>query len=125
MRLSLISAAAAIALIGSPALAQSTTYSDEELTAYAEALTVIVPITQAAAGSPTPEQQAQMAQAVADAGLSVDQFNAIGTAAPGSNSCPCPHRPRAAFRRPSPTRRSISSPRRWWPYGPRSATRPP
>lgn len=83
MRLSLIAAAAAITLIGSPALAQSTTYTDEELTAYAEALTVIVPITQAAAGAPTPEQQAQMAQAVADAGLSVDQFNAIGTAAQG------------------------------------------
>lgn len=83
MRLSLIAAAAACALFATPALAQSQTFTDEDLTAYTAAMAVIMPISEASAGAPSPEQQAQMAQAVTDAGLTVDQFNAIATATQG------------------------------------------
>lgn len=80
MRLSLIAAAAACALMASPALAQDSTFSDETLGQYAEALEVIMPIAHAAGSAPSPEQQAQMAQAVTDAGLTPEQFNAIAAA---------------------------------------------
>lgn len=80
MRLSLIAATAACALMASPVLAQDSTFSDETLGQYADALEVIMPIAQAAAGSPSPEQQTQMAEAVTNAGLTPEQFNAIATA---------------------------------------------
>lgn len=80
MRLSLIAAAAACALMASPALAQDATFTDETLGQYAQALEAIMPIAQAAAGAPSPEQQAQMAEAVAASGLTPEQFNAIAAA---------------------------------------------
>ena len=81
MRSTIAAAVAAAALFGAgSALAQSPSFTDQELSAYAEALEVIMPIAQAAGGAPSAEQQAQMAQAVTDAGLTPERFNAIATA---------------------------------------------
>ena len=81
MRSTIAAAVAAAALFGAgSALAQSPSFTDQELSAYAEALEVILPIAQAAGGAPSAEQQAQMAQAVTDAGLTPERFNAIATA---------------------------------------------
>ena len=83
MRLPIAAAFAACTLFAAPApaFAQSASFPEADLVAYNDAMSVIMPINEAAAGSLTTEQQAQMAQAVTDAGLTVDQFNAIATAA--------------------------------------------
>lgn len=81
MRSSIAAAVAAVALFGAgSALAQDGSFTDQELAAYVEAVDVIMPIAEAAGGAPSAEQQARMAQAVADAGLTPERFNAIATA---------------------------------------------
>jgi len=95
MRLStLLAATASIALIsgaaaGMPAmaaapvanLAQDPAFTDAQLKGYVEAMEKITPIAQALNGAaPSADQQAQMAAAVTESGLTIETFNAISNA---------------------------------------------
>lgn len=63
-----------------PATVQADAISDAELRSFATAMAAVQPIAAAAGGSPSPEQQAQMAAAIGSSGLSLERFNAISTA---------------------------------------------
>lgn len=84
----LLTAAAAPAVALSPApsaltgvVALSDSITDEELRSFATAMQAIEPIAEAVAGgTPTAEQQTQMAAAIEASGLALDRFNAISTA---------------------------------------------
>lgn len=56
------------------------TISDAELSRFSAAMEAVRPIAEAAGSAPTPEQQAQMAAAIAGSGLALERFNAISTA---------------------------------------------
>jgi hypothetical protein len=97
MRIALLVAASALALTAAPALAQEATtpadptgasapaageFTDAEIEGFAAAMARITPIAQSLAGAaPSAEQQAEMAAAIEASGLTIDRFNAIGTAA--------------------------------------------
>lgn len=74
----------AAAQTAAPAAAQSATsadaISDAELASFAAAMAAVQPIAEAAGSAPTPEQQAEMAAAIASSGLALERFNAISTA---------------------------------------------
>lgn len=94
MRTSLIAAASCAALLTAfaapalaapsmpaPAVAISETITDEELRSFAAAMEAIEPIAAAVAGgTPTAEQQTQMAAAIEASGLALERFNVISTA---------------------------------------------
>ncbi len=98
MRPLLLVAVSAFALTGTAALAQdavpadaaapaaeaavagSGSFSDAQLTAFSTAMARMSTVAEAVAGgTPTAEQQAEMAAAVEASGLGVEQFNAIST----------------------------------------------
>lgn len=60
--------------------AESDTISDAELRSFAAAMEAVQPIAEAAGGTPTAEQQVQMAAAITESGLALERFNAISTA---------------------------------------------
>jgi hypothetical protein len=75
--------AARIRVAGAPASepgSVAASVTDEELGQFASAMASLRPILAAAAGTPSEEQQAQMAGIVTSAGLSGERFNAIGGA---------------------------------------------
>jgi hypothetical protein len=84
----LVMATAAPALAGSlsatalplNATLQADAVSDAELRSFAAAMAAVQPIAAAAGGSPSAEQQGQMAAAIEASGLSLARFNAISTA---------------------------------------------
>ncbi|MDZ4362129.1 DUF4168 domain-containing protein [Brevundimonas sp.] len=95
MRLStLLAATASIALISGTAVAapvvmaspvsaapQDAAFTDAELKGYATAMARITPIAQALNGAtPNADQQAQMAAAVSESGLTIEKFNEISNA---------------------------------------------
>jgi len=81
-----VAAAPAVALSPAPSaltgvVALSDSITDEELRSFATAMQAIEPIAEAVAGgTPTAEQQTQMAAAIEASGLALDRFNAISTA---------------------------------------------
>jgi hypothetical protein len=81
-----VAAAPAVALSPAPSaltgvVALSDSITDEELRSFATAMQAIEPIAEAVAGgTPTAEQQTQMAAAIESSGLALDRFNAISTA---------------------------------------------
>lgn len=91
MRFALFAAVSAVALLAArtPVLAQpqeaaaSATVeavSDADLAAFARAMVDVRGVMAGVqGGQPTPEQQAAMASAITDAGLSIDQFNGLST----------------------------------------------
>lgn len=97
MRIAILAAASALALSAAPALAQDAAadaeptgastpaagdFTDAEIEGFAAAMAKITPIAQSLAGAaPSTEQQAEMAAAIEASGLTIDRFNAIGTAA--------------------------------------------
>ena len=82
MRLTKIAAAAvaALAISAGAAMAQAS-FNDAQLKSYAAARTKVGAIAGAVQGQPTAEQQSQMAAAVTESGLTIEQFNAIANAA--------------------------------------------
>ena len=97
MRTSLFAAASCAALltaVASPALAApisgmqaaasvapaADAISDQELKSFATAMAAVRPIAEAASGTPSAEQQAEMAAAIEASGLALTRFNAISTA---------------------------------------------
>ena len=97
MRTSLFAAASCAALltaVASPALAApisgmqaaasvapaADAISDQELKSFATAMAAVRPIAEAAGGTPSAEQQAEMAAAIEASGLALTRFNAISTA---------------------------------------------
>ena len=60
--------------------AQSQTVTDAELASFAQAMSSVRAVMEGVqGGQPTPEQQAAMASAITDAGLTIDRFNALST----------------------------------------------
>lgn len=76
--------ASAMPLAPAVATAQSDGYSDDELKRFAGAMARMQTVAAAIqGGTPTDAQQAEMAAAVEDSGLSIERFNAISTAVSG------------------------------------------
>lgn len=90
MRLTLIAAASAVALLGgattvsaapSPmTAAQASEYSDAQLQAFATAMTAVRAAAPTDGSAPNADQQAAMAAAVASSGMDITAFNALATA---------------------------------------------
>lgn len=72
-----VGAAAETAVQAAPAPGD---FTDDELRGFDAAMQRIQPIAQAAQGAPNEDQQAQMAAAIEESGLSIDRFNAIAAA---------------------------------------------
>lgn len=82
---------AALAFVSAPALAHaaapmsavvavaSEEVTDAQLTAFNEAMQKVRVVAAAAGGSPTAEQQAEMAAAIEASGLGIEQFNAVSS----------------------------------------------
>lgn len=76
--------ASAAPVAATVATVQADAYSDDELTRFAGAMARMQTVAAAIqGGTPTDEQQAEMAAAVEDSGLSIERFNAISTAVSG------------------------------------------
>ena len=94
MRLTLIAAVSAVALLGGAAhasaaapltaAAQATEYSDAQLQAFGTAMTAVRAASPTDGSTPTTEQQAAMAAAIQTAGMDITSFNALATAVSGS-----------------------------------------
>lgn len=80
----------ALAVVSTPALANTSVetpavaeaseeVTDAQLISFNEAMQKVRGIAAAAGGSPTPEQQAEMAAAIEASGLGIEQFNAVST----------------------------------------------
>ena len=90
MRLTLIAAVSAVALLGgavqasaaSPltAVAQATEYSDAQLQAFGTAMAAVRAAAPTDGAAPNAEQQAAMAAGVASSGMDITAFNALATA---------------------------------------------
>ena len=90
MRLSLIAAVSAVALMGGAAqayaaspltsAAQATEYSDAQLQGFATAMIAVRAAAPTDGSAPNTEQQAAMAAAVATSGMDITAFNALATA---------------------------------------------
>ena len=90
MRLTLIAAVSAVALLGGAAQAsaaaplttatRATEYSDAQLQAFGTAMTAVRAASPTNGSAPNAEQQAAMAAAVSASGLALDRFNAIAGA---------------------------------------------
>lgn len=90
MRLTLIAAVSAAALLGGAAQAyaaapltsavQATRYSDAQLQAFGTAMTSVRAASPTDGSAPTAEQQAAMAAAIQAAGMDITSFNALATA---------------------------------------------
>lgn len=84
MRTTLTAFTLAAALAGGTAVVAyaQASFSDAQVASYANARKQVAAInSQVTGGKPTAEQQAAMAKAVTDAGLTIESFNAIATAA--------------------------------------------
>lgn len=94
MRLPLIAAVSAVALLAGAAQAsaavapttvsQATEYSDAQLQAFSTAMTAVRAASPTDGSAPTAEQQAAMASAIEGAGMDITSFNALATAVSGS-----------------------------------------
>ncbi len=90
MRLTLIAAVSAVALLGAAAQAsaaaplttatQATEYSDAQLQAFGTAMTAVRAAAPTDGTAPNTEQQAAMAAAVASSGMDITAFNALAAA---------------------------------------------
>ncbi|WP_226635959.1 DUF4168 domain-containing protein [Brevundimonas poindexterae] len=91
MRMSIFAAVSAVALmagaahaapvVDTPAIvAQDPAFTDAELKQFGMAMDQLTAITQQVQGTPTDEQQAQMAAAVQNSGLTIERFNEISNA---------------------------------------------
>ena len=90
MRLTLIAAVSAVALLGGAAQAaaatpltsavQATEYSDAQLEAFSTAMVAVRAASPTDGTAPTAEQQAAMAAAIDAAGMEITAFNALATA---------------------------------------------
>ena len=90
MRLTLIAAVSAVALLGGAAqvsaaaplttATQATEYSDAQLQAFGTAMTAVRAASPTDGSAPTAEQQAAMAAAIQAAGMDITAFNALATA---------------------------------------------
>lgn len=90
MRLTLIVAMSAVALLGGAvesanaapltSAIQATEYSDAQLQAFSTAMKAVRAAAPADGAAPTTEQQAAMAAAVSSSGMDITAFNALGTA---------------------------------------------
>ena len=90
MRLTLIAAVSAVALLGGAAEAsaaaplttvtQATEYSDAQLQAFGTAMAAVRAASPTDGSAPTAEQQAAMASAIQAAGMDITAFNALATA---------------------------------------------
>lgn len=90
MRLTLIAAVSAVALLGGAVQAsaaaplttvtQATEYSDAQLEAFGTAMTAVRAASPTDGSAPTAEQQAAMASAIEAAGMDITAFNALATA---------------------------------------------
>ncbi len=90
MRLTLIAAVSAVALMAGAAhasaaapltsAAQATEYSDTQLQAFGTAMTAVRAASPTDGTAPTAEQQATMAAAIQAAGMDITAFNALATA---------------------------------------------
>lgn len=90
MRLTLIAAVSAVALLGGAAQAaaatpltsavQATEYSDAQLEAFGTAMVAVRAASPTDGTAPTAEQQAAMAAAIDAAGMEITAFNALATA---------------------------------------------
>ena len=90
MRLTLIAAVSAIALLGGAVQAaaaaplttaiQATEYSDTQLQAFGGAMTAVRAAAPTDGAAPNADQQAAMAAAVASSGMDITAFNALATA---------------------------------------------
>lgn len=91
MRMSIFAAASAVALMAGAAhaapvvetpaiVAQDPAFTDAELKQFGMAMDQLTAITQQVQGTPTDEQQAQMAAAVQNSGLTIERFNEISNA---------------------------------------------
>lgn len=93
MRLTLIAAVSAVALMGGAvqasaaapltATTQATEYSDAQLQAFGTAMTAVRAASPTDGSAPTAEQQAAMASAIQAAGMDIASFNALATAVSG------------------------------------------
>lgn len=94
MRLPLIAAVSAVALLGGAVqasaaaplttVAQATEYSDAQLQAFGTAMAAVRAASPTDGSAPTAEQQASMAAAIEAAGMDITSFNALATAVSGS-----------------------------------------
>jgi len=90
MRLTLIAAVSAVALLGGAVQAsaaaplttvtQATEYSDAQLQAFGTAMAAVRAASPTDGSAPTAEQQAAMATAIQAAGMDITSFNALATA---------------------------------------------
>ena len=90
MRLTLIAAVSAVALLGGAAqvsaaaplttATQATEYSDAQLQAFGTAMAAVRAASPTDGSAPTAEQQAAMAAAIQAAGMDITAFNALATA---------------------------------------------
>ncbi len=91
MRMSIFAAVSAVALMAGAAhaapvvdtaaiVAQDPAFTDAELKQFGMAMDQLTAITQQVQGTPTDEQQAQMAAAVQNSGLTIERFNEISNA---------------------------------------------
>lgn len=90
MRLTLIAAVSAVALMGGAVQAsaatplasatQATQYSDAQLQAFGAAMTAVRAAAPTDGAAPNADQQAAMAAAVASSGMDITAFNALATA---------------------------------------------
>ena len=90
MRLPLIAAVSAVALLGGAVqasaaaplttVAQATEYSDAQLQAFSTAMTAVRAASPTDGTAPTAEQQAAMASAIEAAGMDITSFNALASA---------------------------------------------
>lgn len=91
MRMSIFAAVSAVALmagaahaapvVDTPAIvAQDPAFTDAELKQFGMAMDQLTAITQQVQGTPTDEQQARMAAAVQNSGLTIERFNEISNA---------------------------------------------
>lgn len=90
MRLTLIAAVSAVALLGGAAQAsaaaplttatRATEYSDAQLQAFGTAMIAVRAASPTDGSAPTAEQQAAMAAAIEAAGMDITSFNALATA---------------------------------------------
>lgn len=90
MRLTLIAAVSAVALLGGAAQAsaaaplttatRATEYSDAQLQAFGTAMIAVRAASPTDGSAPTAEQQAAMAAAIEAAGMDISSFNALATA---------------------------------------------
>ena len=90
MRLTLIAAVSAVALLGGAAQAsaaaplttatRATEYSDAQLQAFGTAMTAVRAASPTNGSAPNAEQQAAMAAAIESAGMDITAFNALATA---------------------------------------------